>query len=232
MIYDRKINYTIEVYIKNKLLLDWFISNVDEVKGLYNFNIHSSLNSLRNTLEFNNFKTISIVDIENNDTLLFTKFYSTHQNNYKFLGVGFNKKITDLTNLLSSNINGLLDIECSSYDFINAINLVNEGKYYISDNIKNSIIDNYLNSISNLKYNNYNNNYNEVVIQNSNKIILTNKEKNVCDLLSKGLSYKEIAIVLGITTFTVNQKAKSIFKKLNVKSRAELSYQILTQTEY
>jgi DNA-binding NarL/FixJ family response regulator len=68
-------------------------------------------------------------------------------------------------------------------------------------------------------------------ITNSNNLEivkeLTVKEKKVSSLLSQGLSYKEIASVMGVTTFAINQNAKSIFKKLNVRSRSELSYRML-----
>ena len=56
---------------------------------------------------------------------------------------------------------------------------------------------------------------------------LTEKESKVCKLLTQGYSYKEIAEIIGYTTYTVNQKSKNIYKKLGVRSRAELSYKIL-----
>lgn len=39
--------------------------------------------------------------------------------------------------------------------------------------------------------------------------------------LSKGFTIKEIANLMGIKWFTVNDHIKSIYKKLNVSSRAE-----------
>ena len=219
-------NFIVEVYIKDRLILDWFINSIKNTSVLFDFNIHVSLNSLRNTLEFANGKKISVIDVEDNNSILFTKNYNFQNKKYKFLGVGFKKNITDISMLLSSNINGLMDVECNSLDFINAIKTIEGGSTYMSDNIKASIIDNYLNSVSKIKSDPVSE---EQIILKSNHIALTAKEKNVCDLLAKGLSYKEIAIVLGVSTFTVNQKAKNIYKKLNVKSRAELSYQILTK---
>ena len=219
-------NFIVEVYIKDRLILDWFINSIKNTIVLFDFNIHVSLNSLRNTLEFANGKMISVIDVEDNNSILFTKNYNFQNKKYKFLGVGFKKNITDISMLLSSNINGLMDVECNSLDFIYAIESIEGGSTYMSDNIKASIIDNYLNSVSKIKSDPVSEEQN---ILKSNHIILTAKEKNVCDLLAKGLSYKEIAIVLGVSTFTVNQKAKNIYKKLNVKSRAELSYQILTK---
>ncbi len=219
-------NFIVEVYIKDRLILDWFINSIKNTSVLFDFNIHMSLNSLRNTLEFANGKKISVIDVEDSNSILFTKNYNFQNEKYKFLGVGFKKNITDISMLLSSNINGLMDVECNSLDFINAIESIEGGSTYMSDNIKASIIDNYLNSVSKIKSDPVSE---EQIILKSNHIVLTAKEKNVCDLLAKGLSYKEIAIVLGVSTFTVNQKAKNIYKKLNVKSRAELSYQILTK---
>ena len=43
----------------------------------------------------------------------------------------------------------------------------------------------------------------------------------VLTFLSKGFTIKEIAGLMGIKWFTVNDHIKSIYKKLNVSSRAE-----------
>jgi len=51
---------------------------------------------------------------------------------------------------------------------------------------------------------------------------LTQREKEVVDELLKGLSYKEISFVLGITTTTVNDHIKSVYTKLGVRSKSEL----------
>ena len=50
---------------------------------------------------------------------------------------------------------------------------------------------------------------------------LTPRETEVLTYLSKGFTIKEIAQLLGIKWFTVNDHIKSIYKKLNVSSRAE-----------
>ncbi len=50
---------------------------------------------------------------------------------------------------------------------------------------------------------------------------LTPRETEVLTLLSKGFTIKEIAQLMGIKWFTVNDHIKSIYKKLNVSSRAE-----------
>ena len=50
---------------------------------------------------------------------------------------------------------------------------------------------------------------------------LTPRESEVLTYLSKGFTIKEIAHLMGIKWFTVNDHIKSIYKKLNVSSRAE-----------
>jgi DNA-binding NarL/FixJ family response regulator len=50
---------------------------------------------------------------------------------------------------------------------------------------------------------------------------LTPRETEVLTYLSKGFTIKEIASLMGIKWFTVNDHIKSIYKKLNVSSRAE-----------
>jgi DNA-binding NarL/FixJ family response regulator len=49
----------------------------------------------------------------------------------------------------------------------------------------------------------------------------TPRESEVLTYLSKGFTIKEIANLMGIKWFTVNDHIKSIYKKLNVSSRAE-----------
>ncbi len=50
---------------------------------------------------------------------------------------------------------------------------------------------------------------------------LTPRESEVLTYLSKGFTIKEIANLMNIKWFTVNDHIKSIYKKLNVSSRAE-----------
>lgn len=50
---------------------------------------------------------------------------------------------------------------------------------------------------------------------------LSPRETEVLTYLSKGLTIREIAVLLGIRWFTVNDHIKSIYRKLDVSSRAE-----------
>lgn len=50
----------------------------------------------------------------------------------------------------------------------------------------------------------------------------TQKEEGVLSLVSQGLSYRQMAAKLGITTFTINHHLKKIYKKAGVNSRSQL----------
>lgn len=53
---------------------------------------------------------------------------------------------------------------------------------------------------------------------------LSNRQREVADLVSKGLSNKEVASQLLITEKTVKFHLTNIFKLLNVKNRVQLSW--------
>jgi len=53
-----------------------------------------------------------------------------------------------------------------------------------------------------------------------NKIIsITPREKEVLQLLAKGLTYNEMAELLGVTSETVKKHLKNIYRKLKVNNK-------------
>jgi len=60
--------------------------------------------------------------------------------------------------------------------------------------------------------------------QNSENV-LTDREKDVLIMFSRGLSYKETAKTLEISTHTVSDYVKSIYRKLSVHSRNEAIFE-------
>jgi DNA-binding NarL/FixJ family response regulator len=55
--------------------------------------------------------------------------------------------------------------------------------------------------------------------------ILTNRETEILDLIAKGLSYAETAVVLNISAQTVPVHIRNIYKKLHANNRSEAVYE-------
>jgi two-component system, NarL family, response regulator LiaR len=62
--------------------------------------------------------------------------------------------------------------------------------------------------------------FQKTVVKDENSL-LSAREKEVLELLSKGLMYKEIADKLGVTHETVKKHLKNIYQKLHVQNKME-----------
>lgn len=88
-------------------------------------------------------------------------------------------------------------------ELIFAIRTVNNGKKYFSAEISEKMI-------------------NFMSTQSISENVLTNKETEVLELISKGLTNKEIAAKLFVSSRTIETHRANILKKLEVKNTAEL----------
>lgn len=85
--------------------------------------------------------------------------------------------------------------------------------------------NNQLKATINLARLNFNNSTNTIPenIENTKKVnLLTSREKEILVVLSTGKISKEIAVILNISIFTVEQHKKNIKKKLNLTTIGEL----------
>ncbi len=222
--------YNSHIFIKNKEIVKWFIEGTkNNVKHL-NFAYHDSMFSLRNELDLksNKKKLIVVVEIDDINIIVFTKKYVKSHPNLLFLGIGFEKNIDEINLLLKSNFRGYLDITSKLSNFLIAFEEIWEGSYFIDNKTSNVVVQRYFTNLAN---NQNESEYNFNLNFSSNHLAigsLTEKQKKVTELLAQGLTYKRIASMLGVSTYTINQNARSIFKKLNVRSRAELSFKLLS----
>jgi DNA-binding NarL/FixJ family response regulator len=225
----------IEVYFKSKIVKNWISSIEADLDKIVEFNYHLTLESLKNELDIKLKSTIAIVDLTDSNFSLYTKNYFGNAKNIKFIGIGTKLEISDLKTIVDSNIDSFIEVGNSSIELIKAIKSIKINQKYFCEQTKEQIlrelivqIENGNNEIKVLK----SINSNELTDLNARKPLdlnvetLTEKEKKVTQLLTQGLSYKEIANILGVTSFAINQNAKNIYKKLKVRSRSELSYRI------
>jgi len=219
----------INVYVKSALASKWMLEAVEDLSSIYIFHFHSSFYSLKNELDLMKNSNISIIDVSDINYQLFTNAYFKNNHNVKFIGIGMKKDLEKILQLSNTNISAYFTIENTTQYLFKVIKNIGNSTIYLCDYTKEFLIQNHILSnkliISKFTFANKISNINSMeqpVIE-----ALTEREKKVFDLLLQGLSYKEIAHLLEVSTFSINQYTKSIYKKLKVKSRAELSFKYL-----
>lgn len=111
--------------------------------------------------------------------------------------------------LLPFGIKGYANSRLSSIHFLQAINLINDGKIWLYPEFVQKLIQE-ASVISNDEY-------------NKDIELLTNKEKQLALLVARGYSNKIIALRLDIKESTVKVHLRTIFKKLHVTDRLSLA---------
>lgn len=217
----------LKTLIHKPVLRLWFDQVQLELKGYLNIQNFSDFNSLKssfNNVYYNgNEDCIILLDTENNFSSEYLIQLKILNPKLKLIGIGLPKDIDETIYLLRNGFNSYLEIGCSSVDIYSAIINIRSGGIYLSNYKVEEILNNLVNRANlELSESQKSSKYKSPNVTSS--FNLTEKQKIVCEYLIKGYSYKEIAGFLGISTFTVNQRTKTIYKKLNVKSRGELSY--------
>lgn len=213
------------VYLHNLILKKWFLPLISEISITNEFIIHKNLESLYSALLNTKSKYVIILDIEDQASIeYFKSIYHSFDNAY-IIAIGLNKPFKEVIDFISLGFKGFIDLNFTSVELIQMLNKVMNGSKYIST-LQQEFL---LNLISD--------DLNSFLINSSSTINgkvkhavkgLTEKERIVCELLIKGMTYKEIAGVIGVTSFTINQRVKGIYKKLDVRSRGELSFRYLS----
>ena len=125
----------------------------------------------------------------------------------------------DIITSLKTGADGYLLKDMEPEDFLKALKDISEGKVIMDEAISHIIL-NYMRDDKNQTTN-----------QSHDINLLTPREHEIFNLLVQGLSNKLIAKELDIVESTVKVHIKSIFKKLNFKSRMEMTVWYLQSKE-
>ena len=106
---------------------------------------------------------------------------------------------------------GYLPKNAKRDEILQAIYKVNEGEEYIAESITNAVLKTYISKARNLNY-----------IDPIRNIELSKREIEIVELFSEGLSYKEIANRLYISTRTVESHKNNILEKLELKTIVDM----------
>ena len=209
-------------------IISWFNGVKNDLSNYCNIKIYLNYNSLINSKELHYSKhdqIILLIDIENDHyTELFSQVRVLHPDS-KFIGLGVLVDLEKTKNLLKEGFNGILEISDTTGDLYNAIRTVSTNKIYLSVDKVNQLLNEIV--LKDAPLIPLDNQYQITNPDNIEKLDkLTKKQKEIIAYLIKGYTYKEVASFLGVTSFTINQRAKTVYKKLNINSRNELAYLI------
>jgi DNA-binding NarL/FixJ family response regulator len=215
----------IDIYLSNQIVKKWFSKIIGDIILQNEYVVHKNLETLNTSLLNMKSNRLIILDIEDQISIDYFTSINHSFNNINFIAIGLNKPVELVINYLSLGFKGVIDLNYSSIEFYQIIHKASAGLKYLSilqqEQLLN-ILTNNSETINSIKA------INRTSLNSINTIKpLSDKEKIVFEMLIKGITYKEIAGAIGISGFTVNQRAKAIYKKLNVRSRGELSYRYL-----
>ena len=122
--------------------------------------------------------------------------------------------------LIEAGVSGFILNDATPADFISTIQRVHCGEKVIPQPLTDSLFRQILER-----------SLRKSTIKFSEKIPLTAREKQVMDLIAKGLTNKEIAESLHIATFTVKTHVHNLLEKLALKTRLEIATYAFQQRE-
>ena len=114
-----------------------------------------------------------------------------------------------LLRALKAGARGYLVKDSPEGDLIEAIKAVNEGKAFFSPEVSRMLVEDY---VRELRSRDAEDSYD----------LLTTREREILHLLAEGKSNKDIAVMLGLSLFTVETHRRNLQEKLNLHSVAEL----------
>lgn len=136
------------------------------------------------------------------------------------LSVHFDKNFVN--EMLKAGASGYVLKSSLFEEVLRALRTVQAGEYYLSSRITEIVLDDYIPYISN--------------VDESSRKHLTERERQIVQMLSEGMSTKQIALHMHISPKTADANRRQIMSKLGISSIAELTkYAIregITSTEF
>ena len=114
-----------------------------------------------------------------------------------------------VTDMLGAGATGYILKECLFDELVQAIQAVSAGNSYLSPKITSIVVEDYVKRMA--------------IVADSPLLTLTSREREVLQLVAEGKSTKQIALVLHVSTKTVEANRRQIMEKLDIHSIAELT---------
>jgi DNA-binding NarL/FixJ family response regulator len=123
----------------------------------------------------------------------------------RVIALSMHKDSVYVREILRAGARGYLLKDSGAEDLVSAIRAVARGESYLSPAVSNAVLDDYRRHVSN-------------PID-----LLTSREREVLQMLAEGKTNKEVAAVLVVAERTVESTLTQIYRKLDVRGRAQLA---------
>lgn len=216
-------------YMQTPVIRKWsdeLMSNVNGFVDCQQFtSIHILIKNLSSKDDSYLSKYVVLLDVENELYAEYIKQLYKISNCIKVIGVGYPKTFDEIRKCFVLGLKGYIDITFSELDLVKAIKNISNNHFYLPDSKVDELIKEFIAFVPTKQKE-------DLLLEMTSrstlaKFGLSEKERVVIEYLLKGYSYKQIAEILGLTLFGVNQRTKSVYKKCGVRSRNELSYLLL-----
>lgn len=138
------------------------------------------------------------------------KIKKATSNSMKVLVLSMHADDLYINQCFEAGANGYLLKDFKKEELYTAIERIMKGEKFVSRSVSQILADSFINK----EYNSVSN--------NGQKVEITKREKEIIELISHGLSNKEIAEKLFVSISTVDAHRYNILKKLEVKNTAEM----------
>ena len=229
LIFFNFFNVHLKTYLERPLIKIWFEQIKPELLEFIPTKCYYSINDLIDSIPLDENKEPNfhvLIDTDSIHYKVLLEHIKLFFPKVKIISISSPKTLDRTLELIKEGYSSTLEVGNSIIDFYNTIRVIsNNGIYMPSYKVdqllkelcfQSSFLTNSINSDSLEKKN--------LLISQSPK--LTIKQKQVCFFLVKGYSYKEIAKLIGVSTHSVNQWVKAIYKKYEVNSRSELTFKV------
>jgi DNA-binding NarL/FixJ family response regulator len=215
--------------MQTPVIRKWSDESMVSLNGIVDCQQFTSIQVLLKSLSSKDSACLSsfvvLLDIENELYTEYIKQLYKVSNCIKIIGVGYPKSFGEIRNYFLLGLKAYIDITFSELDLLKAIKSISNNHFYLPDSKVDELIKEFIAFMPAKQKE-------DLLLEMTSrstlsKYGLSEKERTVVEYLLKGYSYKQIAEILGLTLFGVNQRTKSVYKKCGVRSRNELSYLLL-----
>lgn len=153
------------------------------------------------------------IELQNQDSLQLVKLIRKQFSKTKILVMGLTNEQADVREFVQTGVSGFILKDANTTQLLKAIRKVNRGLKVLPPPLTGSLFSQIVS--------------NAIKVANSSGISkavgLTKRELEITDLIAEGSTNKEIAQILGVSTYTVKSHVHNILEKLSLSTRVQIA---------